>query len=62
MFAVQDDGDCHTDSVGDYKKHGASADCYGKGRGGIWANDVYQINGKLCSFDHSPSQSEQVNQ
>ena len=51
VFAVQDDGDCHADSVGDYSKHGTSTGCYGKGRGGIFANDVYRINGKLCSFN-----------
>ena len=47
VFAVQDDGDCHADSLGDYSKHGKSTKCFGKGRGGIFANDVYRINRKL---------------
>ena len=50
LFAVQDDGDCHADSVGDYNKHGKSNKCAGKGRGGVYSNDVYRINGKLSSF------------
>ena len=50
LFALQDDGDCHADSVGDYNKHGKSNKCAGKGRGGVYSNDVYRINGKLSSF------------
>lgn len=44
VFAVQHNGWCATapDESG-YKKYGRSNQCYGGGKGGPWANDVYII-------------------
>ena len=44
VFAVQHNGHCQgtTDTNG-YKRFGRSGGCYGAGKGGGWANDVYII-------------------
>ena len=48
IFGLQHGGECWGSSVLDnaYGKYGTSADCK-DGKGGIWANDVYQVN-TLC--------------
>lgn len=44
VFALQDDGWCASSpNQSDYKKYGRSDQCYGRGKGGGWANDVYII-------------------
>ena len=44
IFAVQDGGWCAADNnLNAYTKYGADGNCH-NGKGGPWANDVYQIN------------------
>jgi hypothetical protein len=44
VFAVQDGGWCAADNnLHSYNKYGGSGNCR-NGKGGPWANDVYQIN------------------
>ena len=45
IFAVQNNGWCAGAPGGDqYKKYGSATNC-ANGKGGGWANDVYQIKG-----------------
>ena len=48
VFAVQYGGECYTSSEAaeTYNKYGSCDICEG-GAGGIWCQDVYQINGNL---------------
>eukprot|EP00058_Branchiostoma_floridae_P006984 XP_002592472.1 hypothetical protein BRAFLDRAFT_68958 [Branchiostoma floridae] len=45
VFAVQDGGWCagSADGHSTYNRYGPSTDCAGDGKGGPWANDVYEI-------------------
>ena len=45
VFAVQDGGWCASSATAKstYKKYGASTACNADGKGGPWANDVYEI-------------------
>ncbi|KAI8492037.1 hypothetical protein Bbelb_304100 [Branchiostoma belcheri] len=47
VFALQDGGQCFgsADAQNTYKKYGPSTACKGDGKGGGWANKVYQITG-----------------
>ena len=46
VFAVQDGGQCGTSSAAKstFKKYGESTACKLDGKGGAWANNVYEIN------------------
>ena len=46
VFAVQDGGWCASSATAksNYKKYGVSTACNADGKGGPWANDVYEIN------------------
>ena len=47
VFGVQHGGWCAGTSAADtYKKYGKATNC-ANGRGGYWANDVYQITGEV---------------
>ncbi|KAL5268377.1 hypothetical protein ACHWQZ_G002293 [Mnemiopsis leidyi] len=52
VFAVQYGGECFTDEDAHqtYQKYGRSEDCSSDGRGGPWAQNVYQTD---CSEDRS---------
>ncbi|XP_066275871.1 uncharacterized protein [Branchiostoma lanceolatum] len=45
MFAVRNGGACtgSADGLNTYQKNGPSSDCRADGKGGFWANEVYQI-------------------
>ena len=45
VFAIQDGGDCFSSATArdTYKKHGPSTSCRDDGKGGPWANEVYEI-------------------
>ena len=46
VFAVQHGGQCASSATAKstYNKYGASTACMPDGKGGPWANDVYEIN------------------
>ena len=50
IFAIQDGGECRMGVLArrTYKKYGPSTECSDNGEGGLWANNVYEIeNGKF---------------
>ena len=48
MFAVRNGGWCVEVPNTDYELHGKAKNCR-DGKGGAWANDIYQVGGKLGS-------------
>ena len=48
-FAIQDGGMCVTDPTAhqNFDKYGKSKDCKNDGKGGPWANQVYNLTGTL---------------
>jgi len=48
VFALQVEAECFSGHHGDktYNRYGPSDDCWGRGMGGSWANDVYTFSGK----------------
>ncbi|XP_078603937.1 uncharacterized protein LOC144877765 [Branchiostoma floridae x Branchiostoma japonicum] len=59
IFAVQNGGWCagSADGQNTYNKYGPSTDCAGDGKGGPWANDVYEItacgHGEILNLTNS---------
>ena len=49
VFAVQNGGQCFSgpEAHVTYDKYGSSIGCHENGRGGPWANEVYEIKGTV---------------
>ena len=59
MFAVQNGGWCASSRLAEetFNKYGRSSACRSDGEGGPWANQVYELKGKLLNLKSANEKS-----